>query len=88
MGEPKVQEEKMVKIKLLRECLIDNEVRKVGTVHTVKESVADEFCRPSKGYPPFYGYAPEIGPLMGNDENGNPIPNPLETKKISRAVRV
>lgn len=90
MGEPKVKttEEKNVKIKLMRECLIDGEVCKVGTIHTVEESVAAEFCRSMKGYPPFYGYAPEIGPLMGNDENGKPIPNPMEAKQIVRAIRV
>lgn len=78
-----------VKIKLLRECLVGKNICRVGSVHTVDEEIAKEFCdRKIPGYMPFYGYMPEIGPLMGEDETGKPFPNPLERKTVVRAIRV
>lgn len=90
MGDPQQEKTKSkVKIKLLRECMIDKQIRPVGSVHMVDEEVAKEFCdRKVSGYPPYYGYMPEIGPLMGEDETGKALPNPLEKRSIVRAIRV
>lgn len=72
---------KSVKIKLLRECLIGKEIKKIGTVISVDEELAKELCDTKfKGYPPFYGYKPSFDGLMEGD--------PLAEKKIVRAVRV
>lgn len=80
---------KKIKIKLLRDCLIGTEIMRAGTVQMVDEATAAEFCdRKFKGYDPYYGYKPEIGPLMGVDEHGHPLPDPLLAKTIVRAVRV
>lgn len=78
------------KIKLLRECLIDGMIQPVGMECQVTEAVAKEFCdRKIRGYHPFYGYMPEIGPLMDEVMSGQPtVPNMLDRRQIVRAVRV
>jgi hypothetical protein len=54
-----------------------------GNTVMVSEEEAKELCdRKWNGFHPFYGTMPEIGPLMEG------APNPLERRKIARAVRV
>lgn len=78
-----VKEAKTVKIKVLRDCIVDEQIRLPGTVIMASESEAKELCDIKyRGYHPFYGTMPEIGPLMGD------APNPLGRKEIVRAVRV
>lgn len=86
---PAPAREANVKIKLLRACYINGQIVQPGQTVMVTKEEAAEFCdRSFKGYNPFYGYAPEIGGLMGEDEMGKPLPNPLDRKTIVRATRV
>lgn len=84
---PEVAEERTVKVKCIREFDIV-EGKKTRTVRPneivlLTESEAKNFCdRKFAGYHPFYGYMPEIGPLMEDSAN------PLQRKKIARAERV
>lgn len=74
---------RIVKIRALREIEIDKKLILAGKEVLVTEDEATEFCdRSFDGYIPCYGYLPEMGPLL---EGGN---NPLDRKKIVRAVRV
>lgn len=74
---------KMVRIKVLRDCMASGEIRLPGTIVEVTEKEAQTLCDTKyKGYHPFYGTMPEIGPLMGD------IPNPLGRRELVRAVRV
>lgn len=80
---PKPTGERTIKVKAIREFEIDKKLIKPGQEVLLSEEEAVEFCdRVFSGYHPFYGYMPEIGPLM---EGG---PNPLERKQLVRAVRV
>jgi hypothetical protein len=75
--------EKKVKIKLLRDAIVNGSTLRAGAIVETDEKTAAELCdRGLPGYHPFYGTMPEIGPLMGDS------PNPLERKKIFRAMRV
>lgn len=75
--------ERTIKVKAVREFEIDKKLVKVGQEVLVNESEAVEFCDTKfSGYHPFYGYMPEIGPLLED------APNPLQRKQIVRAVRV
>jgi hypothetical protein len=90
-GEP--TSAKTVKIKTLRAINVGTALEPMivepGQIIKVTEAQAKEFCdRKFAGYHPFYGYMPEIGPLMGDDVDGKPIPNPMERKKLARAVRI
>lgn len=81
--------EKKVKIRVLRDCMVGDMIYTPGTIVEATESQAAELCdKGFDGYQPYYGYAPEIGPLMGVDSKGQAIPNPLERRKIYRAERV
>ncbi len=74
---------KNIKIKILRDCKIDGQIRLPGHELLVSEADAKEFCdKTFPGYHPFYGHMPEIGGLMGD------MANPLDRKKITRAVRI
>lgn len=93
--------EKKVKIKILRDCIVgtvlneDGSIKKLGdvklpgTICEAPEWEAKMLCDTVfLGHHPFYGTMPEIGPLMGVDDNGKPLPNPLARKQIRRAIRV
>ena len=74
---------KMVKIKLLRDAIIDDagNIALAGTACEVPEHIAKNLCDTNySGYHPFYGNMPEIGPRWGD------VPNPLARKQIVRAV--
>jgi hypothetical protein len=85
---------KMVKIKALRDVQVnrgtkDERIVLPGTICMVTEEEAKDLCDTKfRGYHPFYGNMPEIGPLMGIGVDGAPLPNPLDRKMIARAVRV
>lgn len=73
---------KKVKIKLQRDCLIEGNIQKAGSVLMVSEDDAKEFCdRHFDGYIPAYGTLPEMLREPGQ-------PGPLDRQKITRAVRV
>lgn len=74
---------KKIKIKVLRDCMVDGQIRLPGTVLEASEEEAAMLCDTKfTGYHPFYGTMPEIGPLMDG------LPNPLERRELVRAVRV
>lgn len=74
--------EKKVKIKALRDCArMNGEIISAGQVVFVTEEEAKILCDTKfKGYHPFYGHMPQIGPLMES--------NPLERKELVRAQRL
>lgn len=75
-------DKRTVKCRVLREFEIDKQLQRVGSIVMLTEDEAKEFCdRKFAGYHPFYGYMPEIGPLMEGE-------NPLQRKEIVRAERV
>lgn len=47
--------EPTVRVKLVRDCLVNGEVQKAGTRHDVSEKEADRICREYPGMHDFFG---------------------------------
>lgn len=70
-----------IKMRAIRACLIGENIIEPGNEFMASEDEAKMLEEPKPGYFPFYGYMPEIGPLM----DGN---NPLDRKQLTRAERI
>jgi hypothetical protein len=76
------KKEKKVKIKLLRDCMIGEQIEPANSIHMVSEARAKELCDKSfPAYEPYYGNKPGIVGIEGQADV-------LARQKIVRAVRI